>query len=286
MASPIERKFLAQPQSGSAGRVLASPFQFFTTGEEALRVTSACSVAGALVAVHYRFLDPERGIIANRETHNPNSDRTTRSTEFALGAGALLNLSVFAETGAPRLGQCFVRVQLIRGRGDAAVVMGTLVQGYVTGNQDLAWPGSPLQYSTDGPGVIRAVLGTDPTAGSELGELVPTGATWELLALSAALVTDATVGDRIARLQVTGVGFCHLRAPANPPIPPSTAAQVCWFADAQYQTAFDAGAVVGPIPSRLILPAGTILFTWGTIGAAGDDWGRPLLLVREWLDVD
>jgi hypothetical protein len=285
-APPLERKYLATPQSGAAGRVLASPFQFFTTGEEALRVTSACSTAGTLIALHYRFLDPEKGITANRETQTASSDRTAVTSEFSLGAGALLNLTVFAETGAPKMGQCFVRVQLIRGRGAAAVVMGTLVQGYVTGNQDLAWPGSALQYSTDGPGVIRTIVGTFPAPPSEFSESVPTGAQWELLAVTSRIITDATAGDRRPRLEIQLFPDTYLRSAIDPGIPPSSFARVTWFPGAIFPSAYDSGAVTGALPARLIVPAGGIIFCTTAGKALADSWEAPRLIVREWLQVN
>lgn len=286
MAQPTERRFIAQPSSAAAGRVIASPFQFFTTGEEALRVTSACSVTGARVALHYRFLDPDAGIVANREQHTPNSDRTARSEEYPLGAGALLNLTVFADVGTPKLGQCFVRVQLIRGRGAAAVVMATIAQGYVTANQDLAWPGSTLDRSVDGPGVIRSILGTDPVGGVEIAETVPTGALWELLGLSTLMFVDVAAGDRIPRLVIVIDGQVYFRAPINPPIPPAGAALLTWYTGANFQTAHDGGACCGTLPDRLFLPAGTNIVTVTANLAALDNYSAPRLLVREWLEVN
>lgn len=286
MAQPTERRFIAQPSTAAAGRVLASPFQFFTTGEESLRITTACSVTGVRVALHYRFLDPDQGIVANREQHTPNTDRTTRSDEYTLGSGALLNLTVYADVGTPKLGQCFVRVQLIRGRGAAAVVMGTIAQGYVTANQDLAWPGSSIDRSVDGPGVIRSILGTDPIGGVELAEVVPTGALWELLGLSTLMFVDIGGSDRIPRLVVTIGGEVYFRAPINPPIPPGGAALLSWYSGGNFQATHDSGACIGTLPDRLFLPAGANIVTVTANLAALDNYSAPRLLVREWLEVN
>ena len=286
MAAPTERRFIAQPSSAAAGRVLASPFQFFTTGEESLRITTACSVTGVRVALHYRFLDPDQGIVANREQHTPNSDRTTRSDEFALGAGALLNLTVFADLGAPKLGQCFVRVQLIRGRGAAAVVMGTIAQGYVTANQDLAWPGSQLERSVDGPGVIRSILGTNPAPGVEFSEVVPTGALWQLLSVTGVLVTAGGAAARTVRLTITIGGEIYVRAPVQPAIPLPAFGVCSWFPGAQFVSAYADGGTPAPIPADVFLPAGATIGSLTTTLDPLDDWLAPRLIVREWLEVN
>lgn len=162
----IERAFVASPVSSAAGRVIASPFQFYTTGEDNLRIVSSNSLAGVSLRVEARFIDPAGTISAQSWDHVPNSDRTPRTTDYRLGVGALLNLTVYASSGAPRIGQTFVMVQLIRGDAPAAIVLGTMLQGYVTAVQHLAWPGSPIQSSIEGGGYPRAIVGTTPAAGN------------------------------------------------------------------------------------------------------------------------
>jgi hypothetical protein len=287
VVAPREQIFPAQPTSTAGGRVIASPFQFFTTGEEHLRIESSCSLTGVRLAVHYRFLPAAGAILANRETHTPNSDRTVRRTDHALGAGALLNLTVVAEAGTPRIGQCFVRVQLIRGLSGATIVMGTLLQGYVTARQDIAWPGSPIESSIAGGGVIRAILGTDPAAGAEILETVPTGARWELLALGVRLVTDATVADRIPLMYVDeplGAEVLYM-SPQAGVIVASQDRRVAWMIGMPHESQLNVNMNTAGLPPGVPLLAGQRIITT-TVGLqAGDNYRQPTLHVREWLEV-
>ena len=49
-----------------------------------------------------------------------------------------------------------------------------------------------------GEGYIRTVTGTDPAAGAEVSETVPTNAFWRLRMFSAVLVADANAANRVA----------------------------------------------------------------------------------------
>lgn len=49
-------------------------------------------------------------------------------------------------------------------------------------------------------GKIRSVAGTNPAAGAEIQETVPTGKNWKIHAIRATLVSSATVANRIVDL--------------------------------------------------------------------------------------
>src|SRR5439155_18890058 len=115
----------------------------------------------------------------------------TKTQNYKLGKGAILNLTVFASAGAPLMGQTYVIVQLIKGLTGATIVLGTLLGGYLTATQALGWPGSPIISSTDGEGCTRLIVGTTPAAEANILETVPTGARWELLSLEASYVQGA-----------------------------------------------------------------------------------------------
>src|SRR5204863_2582589 len=101
-------------------------------------------------------------IIANSVDHVPNTDRSVKTSDHPLGVGQLLNLTVFASAGAPLIGQTYVKVQLIRGVGAAAIVLGTLLGGYVTAVHALGFPGSPIENSLTATPAIRYITGTNP----------------------------------------------------------------------------------------------------------------------------
>jgi hypothetical protein len=206
-----EQVFVGQPSIFGGARLLPSPSQFFLTGEDKLRVVSANSLVGVSLKVQWRTATLAGDVVPSSQDHTPNSDRTVNRQDYELGSGSLLNVTVFASAGAPLSGQTFVIVQLVRGDGPAAIVLGTLLAGYVTAVQALGFPGSPIASSTDGHGAIRTIIGTSPAAGVECAEVVPTGARWELVSFVATIVTSATVITRVPELYVDMAGSNFLR---------------------------------------------------------------------------
>ena len=280
-----ERVFLATPIPTAGARVIATPFQFWTSGEDNLRVLSVNSLSNVRLTVQGRFLTPDGTITAARHDHTPNSDRTVVTTESALGVGAVLNLVVYATGATPRIGQTFVIVQLIRGRGAAAVVLGILLQGYVTSTQALAWPGSPILTSLEGNGYPRDVFGTNPAAGQEISETVPTGARWQLLLFQAQFTASATVATRRPSLSYN-IGGQQVGRSVN--VTDITASQSGTF---NWATGFPLTAPIQPginnaaLPNELVLLAGDSVATITTNLQAGDQWTNPRYVVREWLEV-
>lgn len=266
--------------------LIASPFQFLVTGEDNLAITTRNSVAGAVVEVDYRFL--EDGVLVPQATsllHVPNTDRTAKTTYHKLGTGALLNLRIIASAGAPAIGQTFVTVRVIRGDGAQGLALGTLVQGYVTGTQDLAWPGSPIQNSLEPGYAVRMIQGTDPAAGAELAEILPFGVRWELLSFVVRLVTDATVGTRFVFLQIELPNpVPPLNFSASNVQPASQTFDYTWAAGLPYGIQLPSAFPQAPLSTPLLLTGGGTIKT-RTFGLfAGDNFGAPLYQVREWLE--
>lgn len=267
-----------------SGRVTPAAFPFFTTGEDSLRVTSFNSVTGVTLKVVARLLGSDGRPSPDSWTHTPATDRSAKSDDFPLSGLTLLNLTVFAGAGSPLIGQTFVIVQLIRGIGTAAIVLGTILQGYVTGTQAIGWPGSPIQDSISGGGVTRFIQGTDPPAGAQISETVPTGARWELLTIGASLTTSVAAGNRRPRLTITS-GAVHLIDNYHPAtVIASTSAGFAWGAGTPQPTAFTATAAYSALVQGLPLRAGDLIGIDHEGGAAGDNWGAPLFYVREWLE--
>lgn len=286
MAEPLAQRFNAQPLASAGGRVITSPFQFYTTGEDHLRVTSVNALAGARLTMRGRVVPTAGPIEVFEHDHVPNSDRTARVTTQPLQAGAVLNVDVFVSTGTPQRGQTFVIVQLVRGLGSAGIVLGTLLAGYVTSTQHLGWPGSPIESSLSGTGAIRAISGTNPAPGAEVSESVPTGARWRLISLLAVLNTNATVASRVPYLIAVSGGQNMLAAPPAASIPASFVQNVQWMTG--YTTWVVGGtlAQAASLPQQLLLSGGSGIITTTENFQATDNWDAPRLLVEEWLEVN
>lgn len=288
MPGATEQAFPAQPGYFAGSRIIASPFQFVSDADTFIRVRSACSVAGVVLAVQGRRVDDAGTLQPIAETHTPNSDRSVKTQDFKLGAGALLNLTVYASSGAPLVGQCYVLVQILRNQGGTAIVLGTLLGGYVTAIQALGFPGSPIVGSTSGEPAIRNIVGTTPAAGAEFEETCPTGARWELISVLVSLATSAAVVNRNMSLQVFTPGvqtWGKYEAGVN--VPANTTQ---WFQYGLGLTVFGATAPENieyvSLPQQVYFLAGQAFSSFTPNLQAGDQWNAPRYQVREWLEVD
>lgn len=285
MAAARETAFVALPGSAAGGKVIASPFQYLTTGEDNLRIVSVNSQFGARLKVNARRYALDGSITSASWDHIPNSDRTVVTTDYPLGVGALLNLSVYASSGNVAIGRTFVIVQIIRGLGAAAIVLGTMLQGYVTGTQHLAWPGSPIESSLAGGGAIITYAGTNPGAGGEFNEVVPSNTRWQVLGLSARYTTTAVVGNRVVNFYFWDGSDPIIVVSASLAQAASQTVTYVWAQNLPRA----ASAVVNiyniTLPQDYILLAGHEFFSSVSFKDAGDDWDPPRYTVREWLEV-
>src|SRR4051812_18481105 len=166
------------------------------TGEDNLRITTIGALANAVLAIEGRLVSPAGVTMPFAERHVPSSAYASLSQILPIAEGTLTHLQVRATTGAALRGHVFAVVEVVRGGGSNAQPLGTILQGYVTATQRLAWPGSPLESSIAGAGRLRSLTGTDPAAGVEISETVPAGARWRLVAVRLLLVTSAVVANR------------------------------------------------------------------------------------------
>lgn len=255
----------------------------FMTGEESLRIRSFNSAAGVTLALEGRVLRPEGSIDPMSNPHAPNTDRTAATSVIAVGAGWIQHLSVRATAGAPRVGQCFVVVEIVRGQAGAMQPLGVVLQGYVTDTSGLAWPGTPMQPSIDGAGVIRSIAGADPAAGAEWSETVPTNARWRLLGVDAALVTDATVANREVVLTIDDGAAIVAEVAAGTAQAASLTRRYSFARGVQRGAPAASTIINGPAPDAMLM-GGYRVRSVTTALQAGDNWGAPQLWVEEWIE--
>lgn len=119
--------------SGDAG--------LYLSGEEWLRVRSLGDGAGRALAVSGRYLEIGSGQVrpfASR--HVPTSVVVPDVTDIPLGECWLQSITVNPEDGLPITPAIFVRVDLVRGRGAAGIILATLLQGELEALRALASP--------------------------------------------------------------------------------------------------------------------------------------------------
>jgi hypothetical protein len=283
--SSRELVFPAERGVFATGQPAIAPSPFYVTGEDRLRIVCVNTLADVRLKIQARMATRDGHTVANSWDHAPTSDRVATSTDMELGAGALLNVTVFVSAGSPLSGQTYVIAQLVRGIGAAAIVLGTILGGYVTSTQALGFPGSPIASSIEGGGYIRTIAGTQPAAGTDFQESVPTGARWELLRLFNYLVASAVAGTRVPYFEL--ISSAAVSA-AIGPAANTTAAQTInytWAPNLPVVADVANGFSVQPTPGHPILLAGDS-FRSATFGMlAGDQWNVPRYVVREWLEV-
>lgn len=282
---PKARVFPAVPLITGGGKILPSPSQFYLTGEDRLRIVTVCSVTGVTVAIRARIADFNGDTKPEGWTHLPASNRTTRSEDYPVGDGSLLNVTVFASAGTVRIGQLYVMVQLVRGFGAAAVVLATLLAGYVTTTTALGFPGSPIESSVEGYGAYRRITGTTPALGGEISETVPTGARWQLLGVNATLTTSVVAVNRTPNLYMDDGGSQYFASGQPVPVGASSTTAYWWAVGMPLAVQVGLiGSMAGLFePNRMI--AGTRFFTITSNLQAGDQWSPPNYLVQEWLEL-
>jgi hypothetical protein len=257
----------------------------YVTGDDHLLLTSSGSVASITLTLAGRVLTVDGRPAPFAQTHTANSARTTSTQLARLTEGWLQNVRVGVTSGSPSFGRVWARVDLVRGDGTGRTVLATLLQGVIGVQQPLAWPGSPMALSRDLPGWLRLVTGTNPAAGVEISEAVPTGGNQRLKAIIATLVTDATVANREPALVLDNGSSIFARVPAGQNQAASLTRTYCWFPGAQAQALASDLTVVASIPD-VLLDAAWRLRTITTNIQAGDDWGAPVFVVEEHLGLE
>lgn len=255
----------------------------YMTGEESLRLRSFCSLAGVTLALEGRILHLDGSIAPISAPHVCNSDRSAAETVHAIGPGWLQHVSVRAIVGAPLRGQCFAVVEIVRGRDAAMQPLGVVAQGYAFASTGLAWPGSPIVDSVDGPGLIRSIAVADPAAGAEWSETVPTNARWRLLGVDAPLVTDVTVANREVVLTIDDGANIVAEITAAQNQAASLTRRYSFARGVQRGVSATATIINAPLPDALLL-AGYRVRSVTTNLQAGDNWGAPRLWVEEWIE--
>jgi hypothetical protein len=248
-----------------------------------LVVRSWNSLSGLVLTVVGRLLDADGKLRTFEFGHTPNTDRSKAESAYTLTAARLIDVAVTAKSGSPYRGHCYVTLGLARRTAPTTEYYQDLAKGYVTAAGGLIWPGGPYLDSVEGPGLLRSITGTDPAAGQEISETVPTNARWRLRALYAALVTDATVTDRRVDLRISDgtYVFAWLAWASTQPASATYTYQVAEYGYAPTTT----GSIrYYSVPSLGQLLQGWRIYTMTNNLQAGDNWGAPQMLVEEWIE--
>lgn len=259
------------------------PSTVYVARDDLFRVTVTERTTTFDVHVLFRLLLPNGEIIPNAFIVRPTTPLVPFALNINLAEGFLLSVGVSCTPGSPAQGDVFCQVELQRFLGGQTLQGLMLIAGYISGSQDLAWPSTPPVNSFQGLGNIRQVQGTDPAAGAEITEVVPTGALWRLLSVSFQLVTDATPATRTVRLQL---GTAIVTVALIPATSNQTASLTVRYTFGDGLEHFTSGTdTCAPSVRGILLPAGSQFATSTLNLQAGDNFGAPHYEVEEWLTV-
>jgi len=247
--------------------------RFLEAREPILRVISW---ADATYTVHVRGYTKHGLFIIE---HKTNSDRSRKHEDYRL-PDLPVGVRVHSPSPPTERGRLFVRLELFMGGANAQ----TLCSGYITRRYTLTWPTGQFEHSTEGPGAIKNIIGTDPPAGNEISETVPTNARWRLLGFHATLTTDSTVITREANIiiddgtnEIFETGSGMTAGASSSLVEIATPIQIRGIISANRRSA--------PLPPNgVMMKAGWRIRTNTNNLQAGDNWAAPRLLVEEWIE--
>lgn len=259
------------------------PYSLYVDGDDYLRISVLGAFTPVAVTVSGRLMKPDGDHSTfSFAVSSPGSRVAPATSIVPIGCGWIENVTAIASGGSGLPGT-YVTVDLVRGQAGAGGVVGTLLAGYVSSLVRLAFPGSIVRSPLEGPGVIRSITGTNPAAGAQISETVPTGARWRLLSLLATLVTDANAATREPALTFDDGTNVYARYPATQTQAASLTRRFQW-GDATPLAALQQDAtIIAEIPTLQLL-GGHRIGTLITNSQAGDDWAAPQYLVEEWLE--
>jgi hypothetical protein len=266
-----------------ARRNVPPPAAFYITTDDLLYIECHNSTATTFVGVVMRILMPTGEIKTFDYRLQLTAGSVFTSGTFPLTEGFLLTaLAAGGDVGLQR-GQLWVRVLIVRGGTANLLGAHTLIEDYLEQHYAPAWPNGTLRSPLEGRGALRSIIGTDPAAGVEISETVPTGRRWRLQTFNFVLTTDATAATRQVLLAIddgTNVQF----------IVPAISTQL-----ASLTIRYSYGPVGAPqataiarnvsvLPVDLYLPSGSRIRTVTDAFQAGDNYAAPIYSVEEWLE--
>lgn len=149
-------------------------------------------------------------------THTTDSTVDTKTETFRIPDIPIF-VSAHDKTNTLRHGRVFIRAMLTVNADD---IMG-LFSGYVSAEQAPSWPTTFNSVVRPGAGFMQILLSTNPAAGAQASLNMGSNYMTKVLAASITLVTDATVADRLVKLQIDQVAGMIITAKAQTVIPAS-----------------------------------------------------------------
>ena len=194
-----------QPMSSRLVNAMAGCPCKYVRNNDFLRVDARSSQASVVLQFTGLLLTAQGNYVTIQFELRPTSDRASTTAVFALTEGFLYHFQCRVTTGTVRRGEVYVKAGLQQGNNDLAMLHTTVLADYATSDYEVTYPGSPIRSPLEGPGFMRVVAVTDPSAGSDFTQTVPTNARWKLHAAGGTYTTSAAEANRVPALQISDV---------------------------------------------------------------------------------
>jgi len=269
-----------RPEIIAALRDLAPAARLYVPPGSFLYVELWSSLAGQTVTVVWALLLPDGRLMPSVVPLTPSGDRALNTYNFPLAEGFLIALTAASNTATR--GRTWLHARITNSPGAGDYSQGLLAQGYLTANDRVFAPPADHRQSVEGRGALRAITGTDPAAGVEISETVPTNALWRPHSLSFTYVASGAAATRQSSLVVDDGAAVYGRYPAVGAI---LAGQtfVISYGGAGQSEIVGGVAMSSSFPIGILLPEGHRMRTVTNNLQAGDNMTAPVMLVEEWL---
>lgn len=259
-------------------------YGFYVQADDRLLCIVHSSVASLVVRFGGYFLAYDGTVKQYAIEISPTSDRAaTTATQF-FGEGFILSCTAQLVTGNANRGQCYVRARVQRGSGTTALPIARLMAGYLTDDFTPSFPYGRIEGPLEGPGMIRSITGTDPAAGAEISESVPTGARWRMDAARWSFVTDGTVANRNPVVVIDDGTTIIIEWGSNNNPQTATITRIWDLRASGFAETLGSTRAQIHVDRWPIMMAGYRLRTVTNSLQAGDNYGAPQLQVEEWLE--
>lgn len=251
---------------------------------DSVRYEAFASVSSLVLEFTGYALNTRGDVVVFREILTPTSDRASTTLTVQYGECFLLGVACHVSSGNANRGQCYVRVRVQRSVGSVIMPLMPLIQHYVSDNYAPAFPYSPHEDSLDGPGMLRSITGSNPAAGVEISETVPTGARWKVWAITTSLTIGGVGANEESSLTFDDGTTVLAQYPSGVVQGANDTTTVSWSHAGTDLEPTVTGMLVQRSIAQLLLGAGYRIRTVTGNFAGTSNYAAPQLLVEEWLE--
>jgi hypothetical protein len=267
-----------------ARRGVQPPGQYYITTDDKLLVLVFSSVVGQFINLTARVLTPTGKIVIHSFPVPETPPYGVGLYLCELTEGYLLDVKATCGTAFITRGQVWITISLRRGNLTGGATSAYLVQDYINARHAAAWPPGEHHWTVEGAGALRTIVGTDPAAGSEVSETIPTGARWRVIAIRTVLTTSAAPGNRTVRLRIDDGTNIFAIIEAGTVQAPSTTIGYTFATSGASQPTLTSQQLVA-LPNPCLMTFGYRFSTLTGGRDVADDYEAPIYLVEEWLDI-